>query len=127
MSAKSSEASGSSCGRGSDIGLLQADLERRGIAPDYAQSIAEQLAAIDCDRSARDYEAILEGVDAAVRAQRELAEAGTACADRASEMQRLMEGFARELRKFDEGLRLLSAYVIRMGKVSSRHRAEKVH
>jgi hypothetical protein len=55
---------------------------------------------------------------AAAAAPRDEAAAGPDPGD-VEELQRLMRGFAGELRKLEEGLRILSAYVTRM-----RHRSE---
>ncbi len=43
------------------------------------------------------------------------------------EIQRLMQGFAGELRKLEEGLRIVSAYVLRMHSKASRERRGLLH
>ena len=44
-----------------------------------------------------------------------------------NELQRLMEGFTGELRKLDEGLQMLSTYLVRMGALSSRKDSGSLH
>jgi hypothetical protein len=38
-----------------------------------------------------------------------------------------MEGFTGELRKLDEGLQMLSTYLVRMGALSSRENSGRLH
>ncbi len=110
-----------------DFEQLRRDLEERGIDPEYSRPISQQLVAVAPERSTREYDAVLAGVVATYRAQREVSESHAAADRRAHEMQRLIEGFARELRKFDEGLQLLSAFLVRMSRVSIRDSSDKIH
>jgi hypothetical protein len=41
-----------------------------------------------------------------------------------NELQRLMEGLTGELHKLDEGLQMLSAYLVRMGALWSRESSQ---
>ncbi len=43
------------------------------------------------------------------------------------EIQRLMQGFAGELRKLEEGLRIVSAYVLRMHNKACGERGRVLH
>jgi len=83
---------------------VQSDLENRGVDPEFSRPVARRLAAIAPDLSTPEYAAIL-----------------------ANELQRLMEGFTGELRKLDEGLQMLSTYILRMGALSSREGSGNLH
>jgi len=103
---------------------IRCDLESRGVAPELSLPAARRLSAIAGDLSPKEYGAVLDGVAAAsvhsVDAQtRTLGEVG--------EIQRLMEGFTGELRKLEEGLQILSAYVARMGNRSNREDSSTLH
>jgi hypothetical protein len=93
---------------------LRAELEQRGVAPSFSRLLAARLAphtsqlGPDAYAAALDAAALAYGVqgqehDELHRGRREL-----------EEIQRLMQGFAGELRKLEEGLRILSAYALRM-------------
>jgi hypothetical protein len=120
--------------RGRARGLLDADpeqvrsdLEDRGIDPEFSRSVAERLVAIVPDLSASEYAAILDGVSAAYGARRETPASNDANLRHGNELQRLMEGLTGELRKLDEGLQMLSAYLIRMGALCSREGRGTLH
>jgi hypothetical protein len=100
---------------------LRADLERRGLASELVQPLATRLAPLLDSVSTRAYGAALDAATAAAEVAREGVGAESAPAsgeaDRAgdvAEIQRLMLGFTDELRKLEEGLRILSAFVVRM-------------
>ena len=100
---------------------LRADLERRGLARELLQPMATRLAPLLDAVSTRAYGAALDAATAAAEVARDGARAENAIAapeaDRArdvAEIQRLMLGFTDELRKLEEGLRILSAFVVRM-------------
>ena len=106
---------------------VRSDLEDRGIDPEFSRSIAQRLVAIAPDLSAPEYAAILDGVLAAYGVHREISGSNDALFRHGNELQRLMEGFTGELRKLDEGLQLLSAYLVRMGALSSREGSRSLH
>jgi hypothetical protein len=94
---------------------IRADLERRGLAPEFSRAFAERLAPLSQGLSAEAYAAALDAValawgdrDSGVGAQ---APRG---AGELNELQRLMAGFVGELRKLEEALRILDAYLARM-------------
>lgn len=100
---------------------LRADLESRGLSRELSQPMATRLAPLLKAASTRAYGAALDAAAAAVEVVRD----GECAApdrvigtpDRAgdvAEIQRLMLGFTDELRKLEEGLRILSAFVVRM-------------
>jgi hypothetical protein len=109
---------------------IRCDLEDRGVTREFSHSVAERLTTIAPDLSASEYVAVLDGVAAAYGVHRE------ACCDApdsqqqaqdVSEIERLMKGFGAELRKLEEGLQILSAYVVRMGNRAGNERRETLH
>ena len=106
---------------------LRSDLEDRGIDPEFSRSVARRLVAIAPDLSAPEYAAILEGVLVAYGVHREISGPNDAQFRRGNELRRLMEGFTGELRKLDEGLQMLSAYLVRMRALLSREGFGSLH
>ncbi len=106
---------------------VRSDLEHRGIDPEFSWPVAERLVAIATDLSADEYAAILDGVSAAYRVHREISASHDVHFHHGNELQRLMDGFTGELRKLDEGLRMLSAYLVRMGALVSREGSGSLH
>ena len=102
---------------------IRADLESKGVAPEFSQPVADRLADIAPDFSSGEYEAVLDGVAAAYGVhQRDCDTAGDV-----NEIQHLMDGFSGELRKLEEGLQILSAYVHRMQTRATRGNAATLH
>ncbi len=102
---------------------IRADLESKGVAPEFSQPVADRLADIAPDFSSGEYEAVLDGVAAAYGVhQRDFDSASDV-----NEIQRLMDGFTGELRKLEEGLQILSAYVHRMRTRTTRGNAATLH
>jgi hypothetical protein len=97
------------------------DLERLGIPRVLLACLAERLDERCRDLDPAAYEAALEGVVAAFDAT------GSAEVEDVREIQRLMEGFADELQKLEEGLRIVSAYAIRMQERAIRDRQRFLH
>ena len=91
---------------------IREDLERRGVSNEFSGSVSARLAQIAGDLSAAEYAAVLEGVAAAYGVHRQCESRSTRAESR--EIHRLVEDFAVELKKLDEGLRILSAYLVRM-------------
>jgi hypothetical protein len=106
---------------------VRSDLEERGIDPKFSGPVARRLVAIAPDLSGAEYAAILDGVLAAYGVHRESAALADAAYKDANELRRLVEGFQGELRKLDEGLQLLSAYVVRMGAIATCEGSESLH
>lgn len=105
---------------------LSQELEARGVAPGFAEPVAEHLAAGDV-MSGPQREAVLEGVVIAYAAHQLDYEALEESSRNIDEIQRLMRGFAGELRKLEEGLRIVSAYVLRMHDKASGEISKRVH
>ena len=106
---------------------VRSDLEHRGVDPDFSLPVARRLVAIAPDLSASEYAAILDGVSAAYGVHREISGANDAHSRRGNELQRLMDGFTGELHKLDEGLRMLSTYLVRMSALLSHEGSENFH
>ena len=104
-------------------GRIQADLESKGIGPEFSEPMASQLVDIAPDFSSAEYGAVLDGVAAAYGVHRR--ECGAA--DDVKEIQRLMLNFATELHKVEEGLQILSAYLLRMRGRASKGQGPTLH
>lgn len=101
---------------------MRRDLERRGVGPSVSRPVAASIAPRAAALSGDAYGAFLDGVAAVQAAGRDSrAEAG------AIEIQRLVQDFAIELKKLDEGLRLLSSYLLRIRDRASTDRSRIVH
>jgi hypothetical protein len=90
---------------------VRADLERRGIAAAFSGPMAARLMARVDGLSEAQYGALLDGAVAAYGVNREEERSGV---PGPVEMERLIQDFAVELQKLDEGLRLLSTYLTRI-------------
>ena len=99
--------------------VLRGELERLGLAPAEAGSLAEQLVALSRGLPQREYRALLEGVRLGQRAAHQPA--------RSPELQRMLEDFAAELQKLDEGLRLLTAFLSRLREQTELPAARTLH
>jgi hypothetical protein len=93
---------------------IRADLERRGVEPALSQSMAARLAPLTQTLSARAYGAALDAAVAAVDVTRVDDDVAGDRSRDVAEIHRLMLGFTEELRKLEEGLRILSTFVVRM-------------
>lgn len=113
--------------RGGRRSRIRADLENKGVAPEFSESVADRLATIAPDFSSEEYSAVLDGVAAAYGVHRRDREAALDISGDVDEIQRLMLGFAGELRKLEEGLQILSAYVHRMRARAARGQTGLIH
>jgi len=101
-------------GRGATRRRIRADLEERGVAREISLPMAARLAPLLKAVSSRAYGAALDAAAAAVDVARVDGDLENERASDVAEIQRLMLGFTDELRKLEEGLRILSAFVLRM-------------
>jgi hypothetical protein len=101
-------------GRAATRRRIRADLETRGVARDLSQPMAARLAPLLKAVSSRAYGAAIDAAAAAVDVARVDGDLENERASDVAEIQRLMLGFTDELRKLEEGLRILSAFVLRM-------------
>ncbi|MEE9609079.1 MAG: hypothetical protein V3U03_15170 [Myxococcota bacterium] len=106
---------------------IRADLERKGVAREFSQPVADRLASIATDLSPAEYDAILSGVTAAYGVHRDDWSGPPPDARDLKEVQRLMQDFSGELGKLEEGLRTLSAYVFRLRSRTGKDRAPTLH
>ena len=93
---------------------IRADLEQRGVDQTLSLQMATRLAPLLKETSSRTYGAALDAAVAAMSVAREGESLEPNRAGDVAEIQRLMLGFTDELRKLEEGLRILSAFVLRM-------------
>jgi hypothetical protein len=93
---------------------IRADLEARGVAPELASRLAAPVARRSSVLDAGRYQAVIAGIALAVRMQGEEIARLRGAARELDEMQRLLGNFADELKKLDEALETLAAYVVRM-------------
>lgn len=93
---------------------VRSDLEERGVAPEFSRSVAERLTPVVADLREEAYGLVLQAVAASYGVHHDdLRTLGQRAGD-VDHLQRLMRGFAGELRKLEEALRILNAYVTRM-------------
>ena len=95
---------------------LRRDLEARGVDPLFADAVLTRVALVSSDASEPSWEAIVEGVEVAYRVHRNGQESLRRSLRDLSELSRLVDDFGGELKKLDEGLKMLSAYLSRMRK-----------
>jgi hypothetical protein len=98
---------------------LRGELEQLGLARANAGPLAERLAQLSRALPEREYRALLEGVILGQRAARSPA--------RSPELQRMLEDFAAEIQKLDEGLRLIAAYLSRLREHTAAEPAHTLH
>jgi hypothetical protein len=101
------------------VDALRGELERLGLARADAGALAERLARLCRDLSEREYRALLQGVMLGQRAARQSV--------RAPELQRMLEDFATEVQKLDEGLRVIAAYLSRLREQTALSPARTLH
>jgi hypothetical protein len=94
------------------LARIREDLEGRGVPTQFSGSVAARLVKIAGDLGDAEYEAVLEGVAAAYGVYRD--DESRSARVETREIHRLVQDFAVELKKLDEGLRILSAYLVRI-------------
>ena len=97
------------------------DLERLGLRGAMVTRLATRLEERCHSLDPEAYQAVLEGAVAACDTARSHE------AEDVREIQRLMQGFSGELRKLEEGLRIVSAYVVRMQDRAHGERRRLLH
>jgi hypothetical protein len=109
------------------LARIRNDLASLGVSAAFSDPVATRIAALCPELEASTYAAVLDGVAVAYDAHR------THCDDLVhrsrdiDEIQHLMQGFAGELRKLEEGLRIVSAYVLRMHSKARGERGRTLH
>ncbi len=97
-----------------DAEQIQRDLVERGVTARFAKALAPRLAEVSGDLDDAAYEAVLEAVCMSFGAHRKGLAGLRKTARDADEIQQLLEDFSTELKKLDEALETLSAYVLRI-------------
>ncbi len=106
---------------------VQRDLESLGVSAAFSAPVADRLAGLRPELGDDAYAAVLDGVTVAFDAHRSHCEAAAGRVRDIVEIERLMQGFAGELRKLEEGLRIVSAYVTRMHTKAGTERESLLH
>jgi len=106
---------------------LRRDLEARGVDPLFADAVLTRVALVSQDAAEPSWEAIVEGVEVAYRVHRNGQESLRRSLRDLSELSRLVEDFGGELKKLDEGLKMLAAYLGRMRKQVCSEGREILH
>jgi len=106
---------------------LRRDLEARGVDPLFADAVLTRVALVSQDAAEPSWEAIVEGVEVAYRVHRNGQESLRRSLRDLSELSRLVEDFGGELKKLDEGLKMLAAYLDRMRKQVCSEGREILH
>jgi hypothetical protein len=101
---------------------IREDLESLGVSPAFAAPLAQRLEPVSHEIGTEAYVAALGGVAAAWDVCGRDSEAMGVHSRDVDEIRSLMHGFAGELRKLEEGLRIVSAYVLRMHRKATRDR-----
>ena len=124
---------GSQIGRGGSTRVagrrqrIRTDLENKGVSPEFSERLAQRLERLRSEPGSDTYAAALEGAAAAYDASLGDAELLEDRSSDIEEIQRLMQGFAGELLKLEEGLGIISAYVLRMHNRASRDGGGVLH
>ena len=109
----------------SAVTRIQNDLERRGIPRNFSGAVAARLERAAASLNETEYGALLDGVAAAYGVHRGEGDRGSR--DDTTEIRRLVHDFAIELKKLDEGLRILSSYVLRIRDRTGEDKPGVVH
>jgi hypothetical protein len=97
------------------------------VSAGFSAPVAERLARRGGRLEGAQYDAALDAVAAAYDVYRNDCEALEQGARNIDEIQSLMQGFAGELRKLEEGLRIVSAYVLRMHSKATKDSGTLLH
>ena len=95
---------------------LRRDLEARGVDPLFTDAVLARVEGMAEGAPPDAWESIVEGVEVAYRVHRSGQENMRRSVRDLSELARLMEDFGGELKKLDESLKTLAAYLGRMRK-----------
>jgi hypothetical protein len=106
---------------------VRTHLEELGVAAEFSRTVAERVTPLVLDLHDEAYTAVLQAVAASYGVHNDDLEKLGRRAHDAAQLQRLMRGFAGELRKLDEALRTLNAYVTRMRTRSAPPSSRTLH
>ena len=103
---------------------IREDLESLGVSPSFSAPVAERLEPRSPELGTDAYAAAIGAAAAAWEVCGRDSELLAGHSRDVDEIRSLMDGFAGELRKLEEGLRIVSAYVLRMHRKATRDRQE---
>ncbi|MCC6642004.1 MAG: hypothetical protein IT386_12660 [Deltaproteobacteria bacterium] len=106
---------------------LRRELERRGVSEELAERLASELAAACTSLTPEARRGALTGMALASAVHREHAEALRRSQRDLAEIERMMAGFATELKKVDEAVKILSTFVGRIREQSAADPDRIVH
>lgn len=106
---------------------VRGDLEDRGITGGEAARLAEALTARLLERGPEGYEDLVAGAQMVSQVRLDLSSDLADSHRELRQLERLMGGFATELRKLDEVLEVLGAYMRRMRDSASDNGRETLH
>lgn len=106
---------------------IRRELEARGVAEGFARAAAEALLPFAEDLEGDRWKAVVSGVTLAYGVHRRSIESFQKTAQDLDEVDRLLGSFGTELRKLDEALEILAAYVARLRVQTGTPAARRVH
>lgn len=93
---------------------IEGDLRRRGVDPPFAARVLPFLDALPSQLSPEQYEGVLAGVQVAFAAHREAGQELRRSTRRLTDVERILPVFAAELKRLEEALKVLNAFVLRL-------------
>jgi len=106
---------------------IRRELEQRGVSPELAAALALRLEELVAALGASSCQAVCAAALAASGAPRTLETTPARSPIELDEIQRLMAAFVGELRKLDEALQILSAYLARIREQAGGMAPQSVH
>ena len=106
---------------------IRRELEARGVAEGFARAAADALFPFAEDLEGDRWKAVLSGVTLAYGVHRRSIESFRKTAQDLEEVDRLLGSFGTELRKLDEALEILAAYVARLRVQTATPANRRVH
>lgn len=106
---------------------LRRELEQNGVATELAERLAFDLETLSGSLTPEARLAAVKGVALASAAHRERADAFRRSQEELVEIERLMSAFASELKKVDEAVKILSAFVGRVREQTAPDPDRRVH
>jgi hypothetical protein len=103
------------------------ELEARGVDPLFVDAVLARVGVLANGAPPESYEAIMNGVEVAYRVHRNGQENLRRSLRDMNEVSLLMEDFGTELRKLDEALKTLAAYLGRMRARVGTERGRLLH
>jgi len=115
----------SKCNQLSESATVRRALEKRGVSSTLAARLADALVPILKNLSAEEAEALIDGAELTSRITGKVAFEKPVAA--IAGLENLFSDFATEIRKLDEGLRMLTSYAIQIRKEVDGQESETLH